>query len=159
MSKIKQQPPRGPVFPWGGPKSVRERLVDPSQLERAKKGRKGDPNNPVLPSAALMDSIGPAHSAEEMRLPMPAHLTGNGAELSAFSDRPHLQRAAERGAEEATAALETALQRVRATPERMEQLELLLGEERQMLELLAQLNRELEEIRRRVREEQKETGY
>jgi hypothetical protein len=159
MAKIKPPPPRGPVFPWGGPRSVRERLVDSSQLERPKKkSRKADPKNPALPSAALMAFIGPAHSAEEMRLPVPTQPLGHGAELTAFSDRPHLETAVGRGAEVAMLALESALHRVSATPERVAQLEALLGREQQMLELLAKLHGQMEEIQRRMREEQKETG-
>ena len=72
MAKINQQPPKTPMWPWGGPRSVRERLVDPAQFDRKKKLKKaGDPKNPALASAALMDFIGPAHSSEELRLPLP----------------------------------------------------------------------------------------
>jgi hypothetical protein len=160
MAKIKQQPPREPVFPWGGRWSVRDRLVDPSQFERVRKnGRKADPRNPALPSAALMDFIGPAHSAEEMRLPMPPQPRGHGAELSAFSDRAHLQAAVERGSEESSVALERALQGVSPSPQRMREIEALLGREARMIERLAQLREELEEILCRMREEQKERGY
>jgi hypothetical protein len=66
MAKISQQPP-APLWPWGGPRSVRERLVDPKQLDR--KSRKGDPKNPALASAALLEFLAPAHSSEEVRLP------------------------------------------------------------------------------------------
>ena len=160
MGKIKEPPSHRPVFPWGGPRSLRERLVDPSQLERVKtKARKGDPKNPALPSAALMEFIGPPHSAEELRLPWPPQPPGLGAELSSFVDRSHLQAAVERGSEEATVALHGALGRVSAAPERTDELVALLGREQRMLERLTQLQAELVEIQRRVREEQRETGY
>ena len=156
MPKIKEQS----VFRWVGPKRLRERLVDPLQLERAGKARRqGDPKHPALASAALMDFIGPAHSADELRLPLPPQPGGRYAELTPFSDRPNLQAAVERGVAENTAALERALRGVSAVPKRMAELEILLGRERRMLERLARLHGEIEEIQRRVREEQKESGY
>jgi hypothetical protein len=159
MAKI-QQPP-GPVFPWGGPRSVRERLIDPSQLQRAnKKGRKGDPKNPALPSADLMDFIGPAHTADEARLPMPPNPRGHDAELAAFSDRPHLQSAVERGlGGGGSVSLDEALERLPAAPDRLERLKALLGREQQMLALVGQLHQDVDEIQRRIRDEQKERGY
>lgn len=160
MAKINQQPPRAPLWPWGGPRSVRERLVDPSQLDRAtKKGRKSDPKNPALPSAALLDFIGPAHSSEELRLPLPPHPKGHDADLAAFSERPHLQSVAERAGEEQTRAIERQLAKLNAPPERVERLKALLAREHQMLALISQLHAEVDEIQRRMREEQKEMGY
>src|ERR671930_2345062 len=134
MPKIKEQS----VFRWSAPKGLRERLVNRSQLERAVKARrKGDPKHPALASAALMDFIGPAHSADELRLPLPPQPGGRYAELTPFSDRPNLQAAVERGVAEKTAALERALRGVSAVPKRMAELEILLGRERRMLERLA----------------------
>lgn len=160
MAKINQQPPRAPLWPWGGPRSVKERLVDPAQLDRAKKkGRKGDPKNPALPSAELLDFIGPAHSSEELRLPMPPHPKGHDADLAAFTDRSVLGTVAERAGEEQTRALEKNLTRVNAQPDRLERLKALLSREQQMLTLIADLNSDVDEIQRRMREEQKETGY
>jgi hypothetical protein len=159
MAKINHPPPRGPLFPWGEARSVRERLVDPSQIARPKKRRKGDPNDPPLPSAELMDFIGPARSADELRLPAPPHAPRHGADLTAFSDRPQLQSALQRAEEGLTRTLETALGRLNATPERVEQLEALLRREGQMLDLLRHLHVEMNEIHRRIRDEQKESGY
>ncbi|HYX91012.1 MAG TPA: hypothetical protein VE782_05590 [Myxococcaceae bacterium] len=160
MPKIKEHAARGSVFRWGAPKGLRERLVNRSQLERARKARrKGDPKHPALASAALMDFIGAAHSGDELRLPSPPQPGGRYAELTPFSDRPNLQAAVERGVAEKTAALERALRGVSAVPKRMAELEILLGRERRMLERLARLHGEIEEIQRRVREEQKESGY
>jgi len=58
MAKVNQQPPRAPLWPWGGPRSVRDRLVEPRQLDTRKTKKKGDPKNPSLASAALLDFIG-----------------------------------------------------------------------------------------------------
>lgn len=160
MAKINQQPPRAPLWPWGGPRSVRERLVDPAQLEKTKKkGRKGDPKNPALPSAELMDFIGPAHSSEELRLPLPPHPRGHDADLAAFQDRPHLEAAMDRAGQEQTRALEKGLSRLNAPPERVERLKALLAREQQMLQLVETMNDDLKEIQRRMREEQKDSGY
>jgi hypothetical protein len=160
MAKINSQPPRVPLWPWGGPRSVRERLVDPAQLERAKKkGRTGDPRNPALASSELLDFIGPAHSSDELRLPMPPLPRGHDADLTAFNDRPHLQSVVDRAGEEQTRQLEKNLGRVQAPPDRLERLRALLAREQQMLDLVGELSREVEEIQRRMREEQKEMGY
>src|SRR5688500_7053355 len=91
-----QRPPLpAPTWPWGGPRSVRERLVDPSQLDR-RKGKKGDPKNPPLASFALLEFMGPGHTSEELRLPEPAMPTGYDAELAGFADAPHLEALAAR---------------------------------------------------------------
>ena len=74
MAKLNNMPPRAPLWPWGGPRSVREKLVDPAEFDRKKKvAKKGDPKNPALASAALLDWIGPGHNADELRLPLPPH--------------------------------------------------------------------------------------
>src|SRR5437879_9285289 len=128
MAKIGNQPPpqmmpRAPLWPWGGPRSVREKLVDPSQFRDKKKlGKKGDPKNPSLASAALLDSIGPAHSAEEMRLPMPPHPEGTDADLESFKDHGGLLQVAERADPEARRGIERGLERVSAAPDRVERM-------------------------------------
>ncbi len=160
MAKINQQPPRAPLWPWGGVRSVRDRLVDPSQLDRKKKaGKKGDPKNPALASAELLDFIGPAHSSDELRLPMPPFPAGHDADLEAFQDAPHLAKVAERADSDERRAIERMLSRVQAPPDRIERLKALLGREGQMLGLVQKLNDEVAEIRRRMREEQKEEGF
>src|SRR5919106_1090849 len=117
MAKINAPPPRGPSFPWGEPKSVRERLVDPSQVVSAgKRRRKGDPKDPPLASVALMDFIGPSHSGEDLRLPPPPALR-SGAELAAASDRPHLRSMVNRANSEQATALEDALGLLRTSTE------------------------------------------
>ncbi len=160
MAKINQQPPRAPLWPWGGPRSVRERLVDPKQLERAKKkGRTSDPKNPALASAELLDFIGPAHSSDELRLPLPPPPKGHDADLAAFNDRPFLGSVSERAGEAQTLALEENLARIQAAPERLDRMRALIAREQQMVELVGELTREVDEIQRRMREEQKEMGY
>lgn len=157
MAKINNQPPRAPIWPWGGPRSVRERLVDPAQFN--KKRKVGDPKNPALPSAALLDFIGPAHSSEEMRLPMPPPPLGHDADLEGFQDRAYLASVAERAQPEQRELLEHSLSRLNAPPERVDRLKVLLQREAQMLNLVGQLHAEIEEIQRRIREEQADEGY
>lgn len=159
MAKINNQPPKAPLWPWGGPRSVRERLVDPAQLNRKKLKKSGNPKNPALASAALLDFIGPAHSSEELRLPSPPNPRQNDAPLEGFSDRPHLESVAERAEADQRQMLERGLARINAPPERMDRLKALLQREAQMLSLMGHLHSEVEEIQRRMREEQKEEGY
>lgn len=159
MAKINNQPPKAPLWPWGGPRSVRERLVDTSQVDRRKAKKAGNPKNPALASAALLDFIGPAHSSEEMRLPTPPSPRGNDAPLEGFTDRPHLETVSGRGETDQRRMLERGLSRINAPPERMERLKALLQRESQMLTLVGQVHSEVEEIYRRMREEQKDQGY
>ncbi|MBZ4417168.1 hypothetical protein [Myxococcus sp. RHSTA-1-4] len=159
MSRINNQPPKAPAWPWGGPRSVRERLVDPSQVDRKKLRKAGNPKNPALASAALLDFIGPAHSSEELRLPLPPHPGGHDADLEGFSDRPHLASVAGRGEEDQRRMLERGLSRVNAPPERLERLKALLQRESAMLTLVDQVNEETKEIIRRMWAEQKDEGY
>lgn len=149
--KIGQQP--APQWPWGGPRTVRDKLVDRSQLERKNVRKKGDPKNPSLASAALLDFIGPAHSAEELRLPMPLAPTGHDADVEGYLDRPHLTSAAERLEEQREGALERGLSGLRAPPDRVERLRSLLQREAQMLQLVESVSSEMAEIERRRREE------
>lgn len=159
MAKIGQQQPRAPMWPWGGPRSVRDKLVDRTQLDRKNVRKKGDPKNPALASAALIDFIGPAHSAEELRLPMPVPPGGHDADIEGYSDRPQLQSVAERMNEMRQAALERGFQSLRAAPDRVERLRSLLQREAQMLELVGTVSEDQAEIERRRREETLEEGY
>jgi hypothetical protein len=153
MAKIGDLPPRAPLWPWGGPRSVREKLVDRSQIA-TKARKKGDPKNPSLASAALLDSIGPAHSAEELRLPMPPTPAGHDADVENFSDRPHLSTVAERMLEYRQAAIDRGLNDIRAPSERLDRLRSLLQREASMLELVQQVSADMAEVERRRREEQ-----
>jgi hypothetical protein len=149
--------PRAPQWPWGGPRSVRERLVDKSQLDR--KTKKGDPRNPPLASAALLDFIGPAHSAEELRLPMPPMPKGHDADVDGLLDRGSLAQAAQHLGDEARSRLQGALEAVRASSERVDRLRSLLQREAQMLELVSLVSQEMAEIERKRREETAEQAY
>ncbi len=157
MAKIGGQQPRAPAWPWGGPRAVRDKLVDKAQLKSVRK--KGDPKNPALASAALLESIAPAHSAEELRLPMPPMPGGHDADLEGYQDRQSLGTVAERMEEVAQLALSRGLAALRAAPDRVERLKALLAREAQMLELVGGMSAEMQEIERRRREETQEEGY
>lgn len=159
MARINNQPPKTPAWPWGGPRSVRERLVSPSQVDRKKLRKSGNPKSPALASAALLDFIGPAHSSEELRLPLPPHPGGHDADLEGFSDRPHLASVAGRGEEDQRRMLERGLSKVNAPPERLERLKALLHRESAMLTLVDQVNEETKEIIRQMWAAQKDEGY
>jgi hypothetical protein len=160
MAKINQQPPRAPMWPWGGPRSVRDKLVDRTQLESLRKAKKkGDPKNPALASAALLDFIGPAHSSEELRLPLPAFPEGHDADLDGYLDRQNLGSVAERSEDEARGRLERNLQSIKAPPDRIDRLKALLSREASMLQLIGKVHEEVEEIHRRRMDEQKEEGF
>src|SRR3954467_8151608 len=112
MSKINQQP-RAPVWPWGGPQKVREKLVDPATLDRKKKLKKlGNPKNPALASSALLDFIAPAHSSEEMRLPLPPQPQGRQADVEGRLDYGSLESVADRGSGQQKGLLERGLQAI-----------------------------------------------
>lgn len=160
MAKINQQPPRAPMWPWGGPRSVRDKLVDRTQLESLRKAKKkGDPKNPALASAALLDFIGPAHSSEELRLPLPAFPEGHDADLDGYLDRQNLGSVAERSEDEARGRLERNLASIKAPPDRIDRLKALLSREASMLQLIGKVHEEVEEIHRRRMDEQKEEGF
>jgi hypothetical protein len=150
----------GPKWPWGTPRTVRERLVDRSELDRKKRlGKKGDPKNPALASAELLDFIGPAHSSDELRLPPPPYPAGHDADLVAFNDAPHLESAAERADVETQRGLEKAFDRIQAAPERIDRLKGLLAKAVKMTGELGKLNEDIAEIRRMIRQEQETEGY
>lgn len=157
MAKVGQQP-KAPLWPWGGPRSVRDKLVDKTQVTTKAK-KKGDPKNPALASAALLDFIAPAHSAEELRLPMPPMPAGHGGDVEGFLDRPHVSTVAERMNEYRQAELERGMSAVRAAPERVDRLRALLQREAQMLNLVSMVGEAMSEVERRRREEQAEEAY
>ena len=159
MAKIGGQQPRAPAWPWGGPKEVRGKLVDRAQLDRKNVRKKGDPKNPALASAALLDFIGPAHSAEEIRLPLPPGPAGHDADVEGYLDRGPLNSVAERLGEDQQEALQRGLGTLRAAPDRVERLKALLAREAQMLELVNGISADMAEIERRRREETQAEGY
>jgi hypothetical protein len=154
MAKINEPPPHVAAWPWGGPRSVRERLVDRSQLE--KKTRTGNPKAPALASAALLDFIGPPHSSEEMRLPLPPHPEGHDADVESFLDRPYLHSVAKRQGEGGPQSLERSLSSLNASPERVDRLKALLKREATMLEAVGKVSSEMQMILHLMWEAQKD---
>lgn len=157
MAKIGQ--PNIPVWPWGGPRSVREKLVDPTQFERKRRKKLGDPKRPALASSTLIDFIGPGHTSDELRLPPPPSPFGDGArELTPFPDRAFTREVVGRGDEAARRSLDAALARVAVAPEKLERMRAVIQREAHMLNLLGQVQAETEEIIERMKEEYKATG-
>lgn len=155
MAKIPNQQQPAPLWPWGGgPDYVNERLVRPGQVDRRKLNKKGSAKNPPLASTALLDSIGPAHGSDELRLPLPALPEGHDADLDGFLDRPRLATLSARADGALEQPLEQFLPSVKASPERKERMSALLARESQMLEVLQQHHHDVREIDRKRREEQ-----
>jgi 3',5'-cyclic AMP phosphodiesterase CpdA len=142
------------MWPWGAPSTVRDKIVNRAQVEKKGLRKKGDPKNPALASSALLDSIAPAHSAEELRLPMPVLPGGHDADVESFLDRPFLSNVAERLSDEQQSALDRGLGALKAPPERVDRLKSLLQREQQMLQLVGNVSGDIVEIERRRREEQ-----
>lgn len=159
MAKIGGQQPRAPSWPWGGPADVRGKLVNRAQLEKKNVRKKGDPKNPALASTALLDSIGPAHSAEEVRLPLPPGPAGHDADVEGYLDRGPLNTVAERMQEAQQEMMERGLGMLRAAPDRVDRLKSLLARESQMLELINGVSSDMAEIERKRREETSGEGY
>ena len=160
MAKINMPmtPPQpGPVWPWGGPRTVRERLVNRTQVDRTKKaGKSGNPKAPALASSELLEFIAPAHSSEELRLPLPTPPAGHDADVETFYDRPHLITVGHRGQEEGRRQLERALVGLSAAPDRIDRMKALLSREGQMLALVDRVGAEMKEILRLMWEAQKD---
>lgn len=156
MAKINQPQP-GPMWPWGGPRTVRERLVDRSQVDKAKKtGKAGNPKAPAMASAALLDSIGPSHNSEQLRLPLPPAPPGHDADVETFFDRPHLINVGRRAEEERKALLDRALSRLNAPADRVDRMKALLTREAQMINLCQSVGAEQKEILRLMWDAQKD---
>jgi hypothetical protein len=158
MAKIGPQQPKAQAWPWGIQRDVRARLVDRTQFDRKAK-KKGDPKNPALASAALLEFLGPAHSAEEIRLPMPPGPTGHDADLEGYSDRAPLASVAERLAESSQHELRRGLQSVNAPADRVNRLQALLNREASMLELVKSVGDDMAQIERLRRQETQSEGY
>jgi hypothetical protein len=147
------QPQSAPLWPWGGPRAVRERLVDRAQLDRKNVRKKGDPKNPALASAELLEFIGPGHTSEELRLPMPPPPAGHDADVESYMDRQVLASVAGRLGEDAQVKFAAGLSSIEATPERLDRLKSLLAREAEMLALVAGVSRDVEDIERKRRAE------
>lgn len=160
MAKIGQQP-RVPVWPWGGPRSIREKLVDPAQFERKKrKGKVGDPKNPSLASASLLDFMGPGHTSEEVRLPPPpTSMDATGErEITPFPDRTFTQQVVERGTDTSKKAIESALSRLQVAPDKLDRMRAVVHREAQMLALLGKVQGETDAIIEMMKREYKRNG-
>lgn len=158
MAKVKADLPPPPLpssqWPWGAENDVREKLIRRRQMDAKLNQRKADPKNPALPSAALLDFIGPAHTSEELRLPMPPLPPGHEADLESFQTRSQLAKVAERSDPEYRRMGDLALAHLSAPPERVERLRALLAREAQMLQFVGRHQRLLDEVMRKMREEQ-----
>jgi hypothetical protein len=157
--RIQNQPPALAFWPW--PRNVREKLVERAQLDRTKKskGKKGDPRNPPLASAALLEFMGPGHSSEELRLPPPPDPRLGLANPESPTDSPALGSLMDKAEGPASDSLGRALTRLQADPRRLEQLKGLLSREAGMLKVMGQLHQDVLEIQRRMKDEQKQRGY
>jgi len=160
MAKINMQPPHVPHWPWGGPRSIREKLVDPTQFDRKKRAKKmGDPKRPALASAELLDFMGPGHTSDELRLPPPPSPFGEGTEeLNPFPDRAFTRQVVDRGGEQSRRSLEAALARVSVSADKLERMKAVLNREAQMLSLLGKVQADTDEIIEKMKIEYKATG-
>lgn len=159
MSKVGNQQPQS-FWPWGGPRSIREKLVDPAQFDRKKKAKKlGDPKRPALASAELLEFMGPGHTSDELRLPPPPSPFGQGTEeLVPFPDRAFTRQVVDRGGEGTKRALEAALTRVAVAPDKLERMRAVINREAQMLALLGKVQSDTDEIIERMKQEYKANG-
>ena len=146
-------------WPWPG--NVREKIVERNQLVDRKKAKKklGDPKNPPLASAALLDFMGPGHTSEELRFPAPISPRAGEPRTSEESALPALENLFDRGGEQATAGLSRELGRLGVPADRLERLKALLQRETSMLQVMGRLQGDLAEIQRRMREETKNKGF
>lgn len=149
---------RGVVWPWGGPRSVRERLVNPSVFERKKRRKTGDPKSPALASADLLDFMGPGHTSDELRLPMSPGYGDGGEEFRPFPDRELTAEICELGGVEARAELEKMLGRLALAPGRHARVAEMLGREARMLEVLGRMQADVDEVVERMKAEYKANG-
>jgi hypothetical protein len=155
--RIPNQPQALGFWPW--PRNVREKLVERAQLDRPKKGAKrGDPKNPPLASAALLDFMSPGHSSEELRLPLPPDPRPGSSSSQDTTDQPSLASLMEKGDGTMTEGLGRLLGKLQADPRRLEQLKSLLSREAGMLKVMGRINADLAEIQRRVKDEQQSRG-
>jgi hypothetical protein len=149
---------RAPVWPWGGPRSVRDRLVNPSAFERKRRRKSGDPKSPALASTDLLDFIGPGHTSDELRLPMPPGYGDGSEEFRPFPDRELTAEICELGSAESRGELESALKRLALPPERHAYVMGMLEREARMLEVLERIQADVDEVVERMKAECKANG-
>lgn len=148
-----------PFWPWAG--NVREKIVERNQLIDRKKAKKkgGDPKNPPLASAALLDFMGPGHTSEELRFPAPVSPRAGEPRLAEESALGALGELLERGSESGAAGVTRELARLGVPADRLERLKGLLQREQAMLQVMGKLQEELAEIQRRMKEESAGRGF
>ena len=153
-------PNAGAAFwPWSA--NVREKIVERAQLVDRKKVKKkgGDPKNPPLASAALLEFMGPGHTSEELRFPAPVSPRAGEPRTSEESALPALENMLDRGSDQATQGVARELQRLNVPADRLERLRGLLQREAGMLQVMNRLSTDLADIHRRIRDENKGKGY
>ena len=153
-------PNAGAAFwPWSA--NVREKIVERAQLIDRKKAKKkgGDPKNPPLASAALLEFMGPGHTSEELRFPAPVSPRAGEPRTAEESALPALENMLDRGSDSANQGIAKEIQRLGVPAERMERLRGLLQREAGMLQVMGRLSTDLAEIHRRIRDENKGKGY
>ncbi|MBS2030512.1 MAG: hypothetical protein JST54_21600 [Deltaproteobacteria bacterium] len=153
-------PNAGAAFwPWSA--NVREKIVERAQLIDRKKTKKkgGDPKNPPLASAALLEFMGPGHTSEELRFPAPVSPRAGEPRTAEESALPALEGMLDRGSDAANQGIAKEIQRLGVPADRMERLRGLLQREAGMLQVMGRLSTDLAEIHRRIRDENKGKGY
>lgn len=148
-----------PFWPWAG--NVREKIVERNQLiDRKKKTKKGgDPKNPPLASAALLEFMGPGHTSEELRFPAPVSPRAGEPRLAEESGLDALGGLLDRGSEQQSAGVVRELARLSVPADRLERLKGLLQREQAMLSVMDRLHESLSEIQRRLKDENATKGY
>jgi hypothetical protein len=158
VGRINNPNPQPAFWPW--PANVKEKLVDRAQLDRKKgKTKAGDARNPPLASAALMEFMGPGHTSEELRLPLPIAPYERDAQTSGGTDQPVVAELMDKASGLNTDSLQRTMARLQVPPARLDQLKSLLGREAAMLGVMSRLGDDMAEIQRRMKDEQKTRGY
>ena len=158
--RINNPNPNAAFWPWPG--NVREKLVERGQLierKKASKKKTGDPKNPPLASAALLEFMGPGRSSEELRFPAPISPRQGEARMAEDSGLEALGGLLERADDAQNANLSRDLGRLNVPADRLERLNALLQREAGMLQVMGRLQGDLAEIHRRIRDESKTRGY
>jgi hypothetical protein len=160
MARIGQPPTPPPsVWPWSQVRTSREKLVEPSEFERKRRLKKGDPRNPPLASAELLEFMGPGSSSDDLRLPPPPGSAGSTAgDVPVFPDRTLTRQATDRVDERSRLGMEKALAKANLPADRLDRLKSLLRTEAQMITLLQRIQKESDAVIERMKSELKANG-
>jgi hypothetical protein len=148
MSPVRPSDLRPPLWPWGGPRSVRDRLVEPSDFAQRLQLPKPDPRSPRLPSPALLAFSAPPPTTDSLRLTDPPASSDPGS--SDWMLLESLLARSERTGLDPSPWLPGA-----PTPEQAGVLDRRLEEEHGMLSVLRGLVHDVRWVRERVTEAQK----